>query len=76
SLNSFKHSINSLKEINLNFYNQALKFSKTVSKNYHYNATPENISFIAGICLLLIGIVWWVIYWSIFVFKKIKKVKK
>ncbi|MDE5767461.1 MAG: hypothetical protein K2H56_02825 [Malacoplasma sp.] len=72
SLDSFKQKINSLKDKENDFYNQCLRFSSTVTKNYYYDATPENVSFIAGLCLLLVGIVWWIIYWSIFVFKKIK----
>ncbi|MDE6893931.1 MAG: hypothetical protein K2J02_00960, partial [Malacoplasma sp.] len=75
SLNSFKQKVNSLKDKENDFYNQSLKFSSTVTKNYYYDATPENVSFIAGLCLLLAGIVWWIIYWSIFVFKKVKKQK-
>lgn len=71
NLASLKSKIESLKNTDETLYRKAVKYTnELVVKNYKYKKTPENISFISGMIFIFIAIIWAIVFWTIFIYKR------
>ncbi|BAC44083.1 hypothetical protein D8X55_02615 [Malacoplasma penetrans] len=71
NLSSLKSKIQSLQNTDETLYRKAVKYAnELVVKNYKYKKTPENISFISGMIFVFIAIIWAIVFWTIFLYKR------